>query len=461
MVSSHAVPRSALVTTLLLALLTASRAREAEPGRSSATPGAINLPAVPVHAPVPFSPREAVMVSKPPTVGVAMTIDERGRVSKVEVTDISPSGPKDAVFRATAISALSKWRFAPAIADGRPVETVITMKIQFQHPGEKPPNPYGREAVDIPVPEQDDSYALEFERQLSTMPKEQFAQVRGELLASAESGIDQASRRQLDVGEFEIVTDGSLPDLPKLVAGDLAAVTAALGKVFGAGLSLQPPSGKTYVYVFAKKASFDRLARALMQSGEAAGVYSSVGLLAFHLEMPTNEDLLHTLVHETTHAFVQRALCHPGGSLPRWLGEGLADYFANSEIEGGVLVPGSHRASTSYHAPGEVVRGRSRAARTADDVRAAMKAGTALPLAKLRSATSSEFYGGEHAIYYGESWLLVHFLRHGQPGWAEHEFPRFILSAVEGFPADDLIRDVYGLDDEALEAAFKVYVKSF
>jgi len=90
-----------------------------------------------------------------------------------------------------------------------------------------------------------------------------------------------------------------------------------------------------------------------------------------------------------------------------------------------------------------------------------MKAGTALPLAKLRSATSSEFYGGEHAIYYGESWLLVHFLRHGQPGWAEHEFPRFILSAVEGFPADDLIRDVYGLDDEALEAAFKVYVKSF
>ena len=54
--------------------------------------------------------------------------------------------------------------------------------------------------------------------------------------------------------------------------------------------------------------------------------------------MSTSEALLGTMMHEATHAFVDRHMTEPGRYLPRWLGEGFAEYVGYSEVRKGRLI---------------------------------------------------------------------------------------------------------------------------
>jgi len=194
---------------------------------------------------------------------------------------------------------------------------------------------------------------------------------------------------------------------------------------------------------------------------EVAGMYSSLGVLLFHLELPSSETVRHVQLHETTHAFAHRHLVRRGVQWPTWLAEGLAEYVGNSDVEEGRLKPGSHKPYVVYHSGESAWRGRSSTSVDAATVKAAIKNGTSVPIAKLLVTNGSQFYGTSWQLYYTESWLFVHFLRHGQPGWSEAQFPAFLLYASEGFPVDDAVRQVYGMDGEALETAFRTYVAKF
>ena len=68
---------------------------------------------------------------------------------------------------------------------------------------------------------------------------------------------------------------------------------------------------------------------------------------------------------------------------PRWLGEGFADYVGNSTIKKGKLIPGRTTRSQIYSTSYGALMGSSIPALTVDDVKEALKRGTALSVPEL------------------------------------------------------------------------------
>ena len=193
----------------------------------------------------------------------------------------------------------------------------------------------------------------------------------------------------------------------------------------------------------------------------AAGFYASPGFFAFHVELPTPEDLLSVMLHETVHAYADVHLRRAGVLMPMWMEEGLAEYFGNSKIEKKHLVPGKTMrggyVNTQY---GGIYRASSQQW-SADQVRGAVRNGSAPSLDDILQASYPVFYGEQIQLYYTLSWLLVHFLRHGEPEWADTRFPELMLYLAEGYDADIAMRTAYGIPDAELHARFQKYVLSF
>ena len=71
-----------------------------------------------------------------------------------------------------------------------------------------------------------------------------------------------------------------------------------------------------------------------------------------------------------------------------------------------------------------------------------------------------EFYGGNVDLHYGTSWLLVHWLLHGDGGRYAERFTQFIETERNG--ADerpDLLR-ILGIDPLGLDAALRSHAKN-
>jgi hypothetical protein len=184
-------------------------------------------------------------------------------------------------------------------------------------------------------------------------------------------------------------------------------------------------------------------------------------VLAFHAELVASELLIHVILHEGVHAFLEAHVVRPGAVLPIWLNEGLADYVANSDIKDGRVMLGSHSKRTTYRNRYVTWRGKSIASADADELRKAMRSGKAPTLATLVAAEPEQFYGESTELYYAEAWMFVHFLRHGRPEWADAAFPRLVLYLAEGFPAAEVFPAVYGAAAADLAEEFVAYVKGF
>jgi hypothetical protein len=177
--------------------------------------------------------------------------------------------------------------------------------------------------------------------------------------------------------------------------------------------------------------------------------------------MPSNEALLSIMLHETTHAYVDRFIARPGVHMPRWLGEGFAEYVGNSRIKKGELIPGKMVRSERYQTDVGAFFGTSSRRMNVDAVKKAMRKGSAPTLMELVSADRGTFYSDEmRSLSYPMAWLLVHFLRHGGDDWAETRFSSLMLYVAEGYPANEVLNQVYG-DSDALEREFREYVLSF
>lgn len=74
----------------------------------------------------PVYPHEAFVKRIQGTVVVAIVIDERGSVAHTKVLEGHPA------LIDAALAALSQWRFAPAVKNGRPVASRATAPVRFQ-----------------------------------------------------------------------------------------------------------------------------------------------------------------------------------------------------------------------------------------------------------------------------------------------------------------------------------------
>jgi TonB family protein len=413
---------------------------------------------VPLRNPPLVSPVEAAGTGIAPEVTVKVEVDARGRAAKVEVLKIQPSTALDDAFREQAVHTLSGWRFAPAIEGGAAVPATLQWTILFRPLAEDElpglpiftwnPSPFG-------VLE---TTAEARSRRVLGLPLQQQLAFLGELARKADSLIAPERRREAETPLFKVVTDSGDAKLTQTVAQNLEAVYGTLARWFGDRIAPAPARGRVLVYLFDKRSTYADFAR-IGGAEQFGGFYSPPGLIAFHREVPTNAELLSALIHETVHAFVDRHLARPGVHLPKWLGEGLAEYVGNSSVQKGHLVPGKTPRVMPILEYGVFVK--THQAMSFTEVKTAIKKGLAIPLDTLVNAGPQEFYGEKVRLYYPQAWLFVHFLRHGREGWQDDAFPVFLLYMAEGFDPQASFRAAYGSTPSELETAFREYVRVF
>ena len=137
------------------------------------------------------------------------------------------------------------------------------------------------------------------------------------------------------------------------------------------------------------------------------------------------------IYHELTHYFIGRLL----KSRPVWLNEGLAEYFATTEIRDTNVFLGAP-------IPERVEN---------------LEAQPLLPLTELFAVDHASPYYNERSkanIYYLESWALVHFLLH--EGYADN-FRQYLDALTRD---DASLPDYLGIDLRQLEREFRAYVTS-
>ncbi|OIO02703.1 MAG: hypothetical protein AUJ49_05790 [Desulfovibrionaceae bacterium CG1_02_65_16] len=75
----------------------------------------------------PLYPEHARRSRRTGLVTLKFLVDAEGHVRQASVIEASPPG----VFDESAISAVSSWRFAPAMRQGRPVPAWLILPVRF------------------------------------------------------------------------------------------------------------------------------------------------------------------------------------------------------------------------------------------------------------------------------------------------------------------------------------------
>ncbi len=398
-----------------------------------------------------------------PEVEVRVEIDAAGKVSNVQVLAIEPPSEFDDLLRSHVENRVGGWRYGPARdANDNPVPSTLSWRMKFQSPdsrGNRVADERGRPDPELGVLVRLGSLPL------STRPltREQRGRALTRAVEAAEKYIDREHRRRRETPRFIVISDAEDESQIEILAGNMEAVFEVFHRLFDPHLEPFAENFKTVVYLYSRQENLERLQTQLGGSGFGTGFYRSPGFLAFHQEVEDSDYLLHTMLHEAFHAFRDSHLTAPGKELPRWAEEGLAEYFGNSKIEKGRLIPGeiSHGKYVIFHAA-PVRRLRSRANWSLREARSDLRSGDAPTVTELMEAGRDTFYGERYRQYYGFSWLFTHFLQHGREEWeTEKPFASMLLYLTEGYSGRDAMAAAFGFTSEEVQAEFERYVRRF
>jgi tetratricopeptide (TPR) repeat protein len=156
-------------------------------------------------------------------------------------------------------------------------------------------------------------------------------------------------------------------------------------------------------------------------------------LIALRMDASGNQDY-HVIYHEYTHMVLQLNF----GRLPLWLNEGLAEFFAYSELMDKVSYLG----------------------RSSREARIALNENPMIPLETLLSVTedSPHYLEQEKAdIFYPESWALTHYLMIGDKRAHTKQLMTFIRLIQEGVSDREAANQAFG-DLKALENILRNYL---
>lgn len=407
-----------------------------------------------IHRPVLLTPLEAVGSGIEPEVKMHLAVDERGRVGQVDVLAVEPSSELDEVFRQSAIQQVSSWRFAPARRDGVAVESELVTSIKFlAASGDR--LELGLDPLRLARSDPQAETA-----RLWLLPPAVRQQIVERYSHAAERYLDAKRRRRVDSPLFVVITDSEDQRTAEVAAQNLEAIFNVLHGIFDPVIDPEPERYKIVAYLFARRSAFEAMREELRLDASAAGFYAPPGVLAFHLE-ESQDTVVSVMLHEATHAFVDRHVKKRGVVLPLWMEEGFAEYIGNSQItRKGELVPGKTVKRKLVMAHGGALRITTQAGWTLEQLKAAVRRGEAPPLREVLAASYSVFYGEHQQEHYALSWLFVHSLWHADDAWRER-FPELMLYLAEGYAPVDAIESVYGQTLEQLESRFDDYVRRF
>lgn len=157
-------------------------------------------------------------------------------------------------------------------------------------------------------------------------------------------------------------------------------------------------------------------------------------LAARNNQTQTYRVVLHEFAHYLIHGAVPR--------VPRWLDEGLADFYSTIQIDTG---DGQVRI-------GDAIRGHQ--------VR--LRGGLIIPLDRLLSARGeSTIFGDlrEQLTFYAQSWALVHYLTLGHGGKRDGQMESYLQAIAAGGSLAEAGQQAFGRDLRPLHTELATYVR--
>lgn len=131
--------RGALATAIFLSLSGAlAPSHAADPTPAAAAALVVDGPALLREWTPPPYPEAARQAKKEGRVMVDLVIDEHGAVTQAEAADTN-----DPLFVAAALAAVRTWKFKPALDEGKPVASGVTIPVHFRLSQLKLKPPYG------------------------------------------------------------------------------------------------------------------------------------------------------------------------------------------------------------------------------------------------------------------------------------------------------------------------------
>ncbi len=299
-----------------------------------------------------------------------------------------------------------------------------------------------------------------YEREPANAPADREAETAA-FLARADELIRDRNYRSFAGAHYRIQTDDPRVDV-QAVAALLDLFRAHFEEFWSGRAALSPYERESRTFLFYSFYKFNQLLDAdwRFSANRPKGHYRPwFDVITIHTDPGSSQTLGETLVHEAAHQLVEQRLLGGEALHSIWLSEGLATYFGYTYLDRErTFRPGEIGGkSVTLLKEGQPESGA--AARQAlsgfKQVRKALaKEGRSPYLETLALRDPAEFFGADSSRHYAASWLLVHFLLHGDDGAHAAAFVRW-LAAGTG-EADALLREL-GLTPPELGAALDAH----
>lgn len=374
-------------------------------------------------------------------------IETTGAVQGIKLlyADVQPADRKPG-YLAEITTCLEKWKFRPATVDGAPAATVM----------------YAAFHRFPPARGDEDQLTLPGGR---VVPVSLMKQVRVATLAFMDTLLKGSDYKEAKGNGWFVRTD-----LPKSSLDDVQEAIEFARRVFDEAFpGPGAPAGAQDVTVvlFKDEKEYQQLSafdNVIPDRAPVAGqydpafrtIYSALGLQP----MP---HFARTVAHEATHHFTLQRFSDAKGRLPRWLGEGIAQYVECAKMAkpGKVRLEALDRGRVEQpavlSARAEVFRGSLLYLKRAESALSNLDENlSSVNIAVLVDGGLDRHFFGEGATtLYDVSWLLVHYLMNGDRGEHRDAFRKWVtntstprdaasLAAAIGIPANDLSERLKG-----------------
>lgn len=286
-------------------------------------------------------------------------------------------------------------------------------------------------------------------------------------LARADELIRDRNYRSFAGAHYRIQTDDPRVDV-QAVASLLDRFRAYFEELWSGRAALSPYERESRTFLFYSFYKFNQLLVGdwRFSANRPKGHYRPwFDVITIHTDPGSAQTLGETLIHEAAHQLVEQRLF--GGAAPQsiWLSEGLATYFGYTHLDrDGTFRPGAIGGkSVTLLKDGQPESGAAARQALSDfkEVRKSMAKEGGSPYAEVLLIRDPAEFFGEHAPrHYAASWLLVHFLFHGDDGAHADAFVRWLGRAAHGAgegDVDALYREL-GLTLPELGAALDAHV---
>ena len=249
---------------------------------------------------------------------------------------------------------------------------------------------------------------------------------------------------------------------PVAAASLLESFRTYFGEFWGDRMALHDDEAVSRIFLFYSYFKYNQLLTGKKRFDEfrSSGHYRPYyDVVVLHTDSVGAGDLADTLVHEAAHQLIGKRL-YGGAEQVHWVAEGMAAYFGfTAQDPEGKFRPGAIGGKGVPVIRGETRPPQGGGVRRLEDFRRLVKKDEAPSVIDLVAIEDpAVFYGERIQEHYTASWLLVHYLLHGDEGALVPGFVRFLESDAEGPVSAAELYVALGRTPEQLEEGFRSYV---